>query len=92
MATEKTITPPRINVLDGDSIVIGHLPARVGLRTYRGKITRFTEKTVWVETKDGREVMCRAYDGGFPATYRQFVRKDEVTWLNKPTPTTGDKA
>ena len=80
-AMPKPVTPPRIKVINKDSVVIGHVLARIGLLTYAGPITRFTEKSVWCRSKDGAEHCYRLHDGRVPATYRHRVRASEFISL-----------
>lgn len=65
-----------LQVADKDSMIIGKVQARVGLVTQAGKISRFTEKTIWcIGKKSGLEHMYRKCDGPLPSVSRHFAGK-----------------
>lgn len=73
-------TPPRICVIDKDHNILGTTPARIGLRTYYGPITRFTDKTIWVQSRSGIESRHRVFDGRLPSVYKSRVAAKDVDW------------
>lgn len=75
------IIPPRIKVLRKDDVVIGTVAARIGLRTYYGKITKYTEKSIWVETKSKNVVMYRMMDNPPGVMISDLTKQDEPTWF-----------
>lgn len=74
-------TPLRLRVIDKDSIVVGTILCRVGLLTYAGPVSRFTEHTVWTVAKSGVEQRFRQCDGRMPGVYRSRARASEVEWF-----------
>ena len=63
-----------LNVVNKDGFVVGRVPARIGLMTQAGKISRFTEKTIWcVSRQTGVEWMYRKCDGPMPSVSRHFA-------------------
>lgn len=79
----QAVVPPTLKVIDREGFVLGHVPARVGMMTYAGEITRFTSKSIWCLGSNGIVSMYREYDGRLPGVYRSRVRKSEVTWNPK---------
>nr|WP_250808508.1 hypothetical protein [Neorhizobium tomejilense] len=77
-----------LNVTDKESLIIGKVPVREGLRTSSGKVTRFTEKTVWTVGRSGFETMHRKTDGPLPSVPRGYAGKDFVPFepTKKATP------
>lgn len=67
-----------LHVLNKDNITVAYVKPRVGLRTYAGKITRWTDKSIWVINSDGNEVCWRKSDGRLPGVYRSRARKSEL--------------
>lgn len=67
-----------LNVTDKDSMFVGKVEARVGLKTQAGTITRMTDKTIWCVGKSGFETMYRLYDGRPPSVSRRFAGKDFI--------------
>ncbi len=75
----------RLHVIDRDGFTVGHMPVKIGINTREGRVTRFTEKTVWTLSKDGIEKMHRAYDGCLPVVYRSNAPADGVQWKSVAT-------
>lgn len=75
-----------LRVTDKDGIVVGQVPARVGMLTTYGSISRFTEKSVWAINRDGVEVLYRAYDGSLPSVplYRTTKAEREAAGITAP--------
>ena len=69
----------KLHVIDRDGFTVGHVPVRIGLNTRDGKVSRFTDKTVWT-VKDGAEKMHRAYDGCLPVLYQSYAPAADVQW------------
>jgi len=63
----------RLHLIDRDGFTKGYVDCAVGLKTTLGKVTRFTDKTVWTEAKDGTESKHRAFDGRLPSVYQSKV-------------------
>jgi len=85
LVEEAPVTTPaapalRLHVIDKDGNVLGYTACAVGLKTYAGPVTRFTDKTVWTEGKSGAELKHRKYDGNMPCVYRSHVRAADVVW------------
>jgi hypothetical protein len=71
-----------LRVIDRDSTVIGQVPVRVGLRTSNGKVSRFTEKTVWtIGRQTGSEIMHRRSDGPLPSVPRGWAGRDFIPFV-----------
>lgn len=64
-----------LHVVDRNSHPIGVVKARVGLVTQAGKISRMTDKTIWVVGKSGYEQMYRRSDGPFPSSTKTCAGK-----------------
>lgn len=64
-----------LHVVDRNSYPIGVVKARVGLVTQAGKISRMTDKTIWVVGKSGFEQMYRRSDGPFPSCSKTYAGK-----------------
>ncbi|MBB4861516.1 hypothetical protein HNP46_000327 [Pseudomonas nitritireducens] len=79
--SKNDIIPPRIKVLRKDHVVIGTVAARIGLRTYYGKIIKYTEKSIWVETKSRNVVMYRVMDNPPGVMISALTKQDEPTWF-----------
>ena len=64
-----------LHVVDRNSYPIGVVKARVGLTTQAGKISRMTDKTIWVVGKSGIEQMYRRSDGPLPSCTKTYAGK-----------------
>lgn len=71
----------RIRVIDKDGFQVGWVLARVGLKTYNGEVTRWTEKSFWTMTQHG-ERLWRGSDHQ-PCVYRSYVRASELLPLEE---------
>jgi hypothetical protein len=60
----------RLHIIDRDGFTKGYTDCVIGLQTTYGKVTRFTDKTVWTESKSGSELKHRACDGRLPSVYQ----------------------
>jgi hypothetical protein len=83
MMSSQPVKPLMLNVIDREGIVLGFIPARVGLKTYSGEVTRISEKSVWCQGKSGAVQMYRESDGRLPCVYKSYAPKAEVTWIGK---------
>lgn len=70
----------KLHVIDRDGFVLGYTNCKVGMKTTRGKVSRFTSKTVWTITKAGTEEKHRVYDGRLPSIYKSYVPHCDVQW------------
>lgn len=70
--------PLNLHVCDRDGLVIGKVPARIGLVTSAGRLARMTEKTIWCVGKSGYETMYRYCDGQLPSVTKSRAGKHFV--------------
>ena len=82
MATGKK-EPLQLKIIDREGFVLGVIPARVGLKTYYGVVTRVSDKSVWCKGSNGIVQMYREHDGRLPCVYKSYAPKTEVTWFEK---------
>ncbi|AFU88595.1 hypothetical protein CcrSwift_gp277 [Caulobacter phage CcrSwift] len=68
----------RIRVIDRDGFMQGWVDARVGLPTYSGPVTRWTEKgSFWTTGSDGEERLWKAGNHQ-PCVYKSKLRKSDI--------------
>lgn len=80
VVTTETVPVLRLRVINKEGVVLGTIACRVGLRTYYGPVTRFTDKTVWTRGKSGVEQKFRKFDGNMPCVYKHCARAADVAW------------
>jgi hypothetical protein len=70
------MTAPKLWIINKDSMPIRQIEARPGLKTYAGRISRVSEKSIWTIDRRGNEQLHRECDGRLPSIYQSYAPKE----------------